>query len=493
MTNGRSNLSRLKARDISESLGKLPPQACDLEEAILGAIMLEKQAIQTALSCSLKSDHFYKDSHQEIFQAILSLFHSNSPIDMRTVITELRRTGKIELIGGYTVIPELTAKVSSAANIEFHIRIVQEHAMKRKLIEFASLIHTKAYEDTEDVFKIVDEAQAGLDKISGANLKDSINSVADILDEAVKRIIALRNALGITGVESGWLVLDKFTGGFQVGLIIIAARPGMGKTAVAVGIVLNASIRYKKPVALFSLEMSSNQIMNRMIASESEIELERMIKGQCSDTEIEIIKKRTEHLKTSGIYIDDTPAMHYLKLRTKVRRLVAECKVELIIIDYLQLMKGDQDGNREREIASISAALKNLSKEVNRPIIAFSQLSRAVETRGGDKRPQLSDLRESGSIEQDANMVAFLYRPEYYDICEDANGFSTLGNLEVIIAKHRDGPTGTVKLKFLNKFVKVIDDSPQFNPDVQQSELTFKRWDSRRGYVEEIVDPEKPF
>lgn len=477
MEQGRSTSLRLSnkkekliPRDIYESLGKLPPQALDMEESVLGALMLERDALNEVIEF-LKPDDFYSDVFQEVYRAILDLFNDSKPVDMRTVVNRLRKNGKIELIGGAHTIAELTSKVSSSANIETHARVVVEMSIKRKLILAASEIHHLAYEDTEDVFSLLDSTQQRIDEIAGSQL--TVMQKADIvLNDSLKRIGELRNETGITGVQSGWMALDKATGGWQIGLIIIAARPGMGKTGFAVGCVLNAAIRFKLPVLIFSLEMSGQQIMFRMIAHESEVDLDRIIKGQISDTELEKINEKTKEIKESPIWIDDKVALYYLELRAKVRRAVAKFGIQLIVIDYLQLMRGDQGGNREQEIASISAALKNLSKEVKRPIIALSQLTRDVEKRGGDKRPQLSDLRESGSLEQDANMVAFLYRPEYYNIKDYDNGESTKGVMEVILAKYRDGPIGKVRLNFENKFVKITDTPPKTK--IEQNIIPFE-------------------
>ena len=462
---------KLIPRDISESLGKLPPAAVELEETVLGAAILERNALIEIVD-KLKPEDFYRDAHKCIWSAVLDLYNTGMGTDMRSVVAQLRKRGEIELIGGMHVIAELTSQVSSGESIEQHALMVLEMSMKRRLILMASDIHHKAYDDKEDVFSLIDDSQKQLDGIS-SNQLNVIHKAGNVLDAAIKRIGELRNETGITGVPSGWPTLDRITGGWQVGLIVIAARPGMGKTAWAVGVVLNAAIRHKIPVLIFSLEMSKEQIMFRMIAHESEVELDRIIKGKTSDDELVKISHLTQKIKDADIYIDDTVALHILELRAKVRRAITKFKTGLIVIDYLQLMRGNQKGNREQEISSISSALKNLSKEVNRPIIALSQLSRDLEKRGGDKRPQLSDLRESGSIEQDANVVGFLYRPEYYKIKDYDNGESTKGVIEVIFAKHRDGPAGTARLEFNEKFVRVQERGPKTKEE--QTKLQYRQ------------------
>jgi replicative DNA helicase len=457
-----SKSNKLIPRDISESFGKLPPQALDLEEAVLGALMLEKNALNAVVEF-LKPEHFYKDAHKEIYVAILDLFKASEPVDMRTVVHQLRKNGKIELVGGTYVIPELTAKVSSAANIEFHARVIMEMAIKRKLIEVASQIHSDAYEDTTDVFELLDKTEQSVFQISDSNLRKNYDNMKNLMARAIQELQILKDHKdGLTGVPSGFTALDRITSGWQRSdLVIIAARPGMGKTAFVVSALRNAAVDFKMPVAIFSLEMASVQLVNRMISAEAELDSEKIKKGNLADHEWAQLVHKTSRLSAAPIFIDDTPALSVLELRAKCRRLKAEHNVQLIVIDYLQLMRGDQGGNREQEIASISRALKGIAKELNVPVLALSQLSRGVETRGGDKRPQLSDLRESGSIEQDADIVMFLYRPEYYKITVDEEGMPTQGVGEVIVAKHRNGGTGTAKLKFVGKFTKFADfDSP---------------------------------
>jgi len=457
-----SSKTKLVPRDISEGLGKLPPQALDLEEAVLGALMLEKNALNAVVEF-LKPEHFYVEAHKEIYTAIVELFKSSEPVDMRTVVNQLRKNGKVELIGGAYYIAELTAKVSSAANIEYHARVIIEMAIKRELIQIASQIHHNAYEDTTDVFELLDKTEQSIFEISDSNLRKNYDNMRNLMARAIQELQVLKEHKdGLTGVPSGFTELDRMTSGWQKSdLVIIAARPGMGKTAFVVSALRNAAVDFKIPVAIFSLEMASVQLVNRMISAEAELEGEKIKRGNLADHEWKQLVHKTTKLTTAPIFIDDTPALSILELRAKCRRLRAEHNVQLIVVDYLQLMKGDMGGNREQEIASISRALKGIAKELSVPVLALSQLSRGVETRGGDKKPQLSDLRESGSIEQDADIVMFLYRPEYYKITVDEEGMPTQGMGEVIIAKHRNGSTGSVKLKFIGKYTKFADvDSP---------------------------------
>lgn len=449
------------ARDINEGLGKLPPQAIDLEEAVLGALMLEKDALSAVIDI-LKPDSFYLDKHKEIYAAIVQLFNNSEPVDMRTVANQLRKNGKIEMVGGSYYIAELTSKVSSAANVEYHARIVTEMAIKRELIRVASEIQHDAYEDTTDVFQLLDKTEQSLFEISEANIRKNYDNMRSLMAQAIQELEERKNHKdGLTGIASGFSALDRVTSGWQKSdLVIIAARPGMGKTAFVVSALRNAAVDFNHAVAIFSLEMSSVQLVNRLISAEAELESEKIKKGNLADYEWQQLIHKTNRLSNAPIFIDDTPALSILELRAKCRRLKAQHDVQLIVIDYLQLMSGDSSkggGNREQEIASISRALKGIAKELDVPVIALSQLSRAVETRGGDKRPQLSDLRESGSIEQDADMVMFLYRPEYYGITEDESGMPTHGTGEVIIAKHRNGSLENVQLKFIGKFTKFAD------------------------------------
>ncbi len=446
----------------SSGMGKLPPQAIDMEEAVLGALMIEKDAL-SAVADILKPDSFYKESHQRIYSAILTLFVDSEPIDLLTVTSKLRSTGELEIIGGAAYITELTSKINSAANIEYHARIISQAAIKRELIAISSEIQKEAFEDTTDVFKLLDRTEQALFQISESNIKKNYADMGALMRIALDELDKKKdNQDGLTGVPSGFSSLDRLTSGWQkTELVILAARPGMGKTAFVVSALRNAAVEFNMPVAIFSLEMSSVQLVNRLISAEAEIDSEKIRKGNLAPHEWAQIHHRISRLTNAPIFIDDTPALSILELRAKCRRLKAQHDIQMIVIDYLQLMTGDtggkHSGNREQEIASISRSLKNLAKELDVPVIALSQLSRAVETRGGEKRPQLSDLRESGSIEQDADMVLFLYRPEYYGITQDDTGNSVAGIGEVIVAKNRGGSLDTVQLRFVGKFTKFSD------------------------------------
>lgn len=454
---------------IEQTFSKLPPQAVDLEEAVLGALMIEKDAL-TAVADILRPDSFYKEAHVRIYTAIITLFADSEPIDMLTVTAKLRSTGELELIGGAQYIMELTSKVNSAANIEFHARIISQAFIKRELIKVASEIQREAFEDTTDVFKLLDKTEQNLFQISESNIKKNYADMGALMRQALAELDQKKNNKdGLTGVPSGFSALDRLTSGWQkTELMILAARPGMGKTAFVVSSLRNAAVDFNMPVAIFSLEMSSVQLVNRLISAEAEIDSEKIRKGSLAPHEWEQLHHRIHRLTNAPIYIDDTPALSILELRAKCRRLKAQHDIQMIVIDYLQLMTGDTGGkgagNREQEIAMISRSLKNLAKELDVPVIALSQLSRAVETRGGEKRPQLSDLRESGSIEQDADMVLFLYRPEYYGITEDESGNSVAGIGEVIVAKNRAGSLDTVQLRFIGKYTKFTDLDSQFTP-----------------------------
>ena len=487
---GTGKANRL-VRDIADSLGKLPPQALDLEEAVLGALMLEKNAL-TAVVEFLRADHFYSEQHKEIYTSIIDLFKSSDPVDMRTVVTQLRKNGKLEIVGGAYYIAELTSKVSSAANIEYHARIIIEMAIKRDLIQIASGIHHDAYEDTTDVFELLDKTEQSIFKISDANLRKNYDNMKTLMYRAIQELQEKKNHKdGLTGIPSGFSRLDRITSGWQKSdLIIIASRPGMGKTAFVVSALRNAAIDFNFPVAIFSLEMASLQLVNRLISAEAELEAEKIKKGTLAEFEWQQLVHKTNRLSSAPIFIDDTPALSILELRAKCRRLKAEHNVQLIVIDYLQLMKGEMSGNREQEIASISRALKGIAKELDVPVIALSQLSRGVETRGGDKRPQLSDLRESGSIEQDADIVMFLYRPEYYKIDQDEDGMPTQGLAEVIIAKHRNGSLDTAKLKFIGKFTKFTDFEDRQVSDKPYSGMITR--ESRLNTSRDSAAPAKP-
>lgn len=482
--NRPSQLVKKLKPSVTENLGKLPPQALDLEEAVLGALMLEKSAL-AQVDSFLKADDFYSEAHQVIYEAILSLSNESKPVDMRTVVHKLRSTGKLELIGGVSYIAELTSKVSSAANLEYHGRIVIECSLKRKMIRIQSDLLQAAYEDSTDVFELMEEAERLIFEINKNHENYSVSKDGVQLGhELMKKIqLASQRDDGLTGVPSGFVSLDRFTHGWQPNeLIIVAARPGMGKTSWLLSNVNFLVANLNIPVGIFSLEMDSLALMSRLYSMDTEIDSEKIRTGKLLDIEWE--RLRNSRVSSKNLHIDDTGSLTIASLRGKVRRWVAYHEVKIVFLDYLQLMslataEKTAGMNREQEIAKISRSLKLLAKECGIPIIAFSQLSRAVETRGGDKRPMLSDLRESGSIEQDADLVGFLYRPEYYKITVDEDGLPTQGVAEFIIAKHRNGNTGTVKMKFIGKYTKFLDATdllsqhpswtdPGFNPNLDQ-------------------------
>lgn len=456
--------------EIVNEFGKLQPQDLQVEEAVLGALMLEKDAY-TVVSDLLKPESFYDYSHQLIYSAIVSLAVKQRPIDMLTVTEQLRNDGNLDAAGGPLHISELTGRVSSAANVEYHARIVAQKYLARELIKFSSNIQSKAFDETVDVYDLMQEAEGGLFEISKNTLKRDVRQIDPIITEALKKIEdASNNENGLSGLQTGYHELDKMTGGWQPSdLIIIAARPAMGKTAMVLSMAKNMAVEFNTPIAVFSLEMSSLQLVNRLISNVCELDGKKIKTGQLSAAEWENLTVRVKALYSAPLYVDDTPSLSIFELNTKARRLVQEHGVKMIIIDYLQLMNasGMKFGSREQEVSNISRSLKQLAKELNIPIIALSQLNRSVETRGDDrngKRPQLSDLRESGAIEQDADIVCFIHRPEYYlRHGEDAEGNDIRGLAEFIIAKHRSGGVGDIKLRFRADYARFENWDENYN------------------------------
>ena len=465
----RNKMRRKPSVDLSTMVyGKIPPQAKELEEAVLGAIMLEKSAFDTVVEI-LKPECFYLEGHQRIYRTMQSLAHKSQPIDILTVVEELKVRQELEMVGGPYAVTKLTNSVVSSANIETHARIILQKFIQRELIRISGEIIGDAYEDSTDVFDLLDDAESKLFEITNNHLRKNFDSIDSVLVKTIQRIEDLRHRQDeITGVPSGFPSLDKITYGWQpTDLIILAARPAVGKTAFALNLARNAALSATKPtgVAFFSLEMGSAQLVQRILSAEAEIFMEKIARGKLEEHEMkQLYKKGIDRLAKAPIYIDDTPALNIFELRAKCRRLKNKHNIGFIIIDYLQLMSGsgDNKGNREQEISQISRALKGLAKELQVPIIALSQLSRAVESRkDGEKIPQLSDLRESGAIEQDADMVMFLYRPEYYGITANEMGESNKGETHVKIAKHRNGSLDTVKLRALlhiQKFTEYGED-----------------------------------
>jgi len=451
------NLS--KASLVNLERGKIPPQAVDLEEVVLGAMMIDKKGVDEVIDI-LQPEAFYKQAHQYIYEAIVKLFESSDPIDLLTVSDQLKTDGKLESVGGEYYLVSLTQKVASSAHIEFHSRIILQKYIQRSLIKISNEIIESAYEDATDVFDLLDEAESKLYDVTQGNIKKSAETAQNLVIQAKKRIEEISNKEGLSGIPSGFDKLDKLTSGWQPSdLIIVAARPGMGKTALTLSMARNIAVNSNIGVAFFSLEMSSVQLITRLISSETGLSSEKLRTGKLEKHEWEQLNVKVKALESAPLYIDDTPSLSIFDLRAKARRLASQKNIKLIIIDYLQLMSAGvntKGGNREQEISTISRNLKALAKELNVPVIALSQLSRAVETRGGSKRPVLSDLRESGAIEQDADIVSFIYRPEYYKIDEwdDEERSPTAGQAEFIIAKHRNGGLDEIRLKFIGSLGK---------------------------------------
>ncbi|MFK7834445.1 MAG: replicative DNA helicase [Winogradskyella sp.] len=458
-----------KSTIISLEKGKIPPQAPDLEEVVLGAMMIDKKGVDEVIDI-LSPDSFYKEAHKHIFEAIFKLFENSEPIDLLTVSSQLKKDEKLDAVGGDFYLISLTQRVSSSAHIEFHARIILQKYIQRSLIKISNEIIEEAYDETRDVFDLLDTAEAKLYEVTQGNVKKSTESAQSLVIQAKKKIEEMSNKEGMSGVPSGFDKLDKLTSGWQPSdLIIVAARPGMGKTALTLTMARNIAVNSNIPVAFFSLEMSSVQLITRLISSETGLSSEKLRTGKLEKHEWEQLNVKVKTLEKAPLFIDDTPSLSIFDLRAKARRLASQFGIKMIMIDYLQLMTAggsQKGGNREQEISMISRNLKALAKELSIPVIALSQLSRAVETRGGSKRPLLSDLRESGAIEQDADIVSFIYRPEYYKIDEwdDEERSPTEGQGEFIVAKHRNGGLENIRLKFighLGKFDNLDDfDTP---------------------------------
>ena len=454
---------------INLQQGRIPPQALELEEAVLGAMLIDKKGVDEVIDI-LQPDAFYKTAHQKIFEAIFQLFQDSQPVDLLTVSSELRKKGKLEPVGGEFYLVQLSQRVASSAHIEFHARIILQKFIQRSLIKISNEIIESSYKESTDVFDLLDEAESKLYDITQGNIKKSSESAQSLVIEAKKRIEEISKRDGLSGVSTGFEKLDKLTSGWQPSdLIIIASRPGMGKTALTLSMARNIAVTKQIPVAFFSLEMSSVQLITRLISAETGLSSEKLRTGKLADHEWQQLNVKVTDLEKAPLFIDDTPSLSIFDLRAKARRLSSQHGIKLIVVDYLQLMTAGtstKSGNREQEISTISRNLKALAKELNIPVIALSQLSRAVETRGGTKRPMLSDLRESGAIEQDADIVSFIYRPEYYNIDEwdDDERSPSEGQAELIVAKHRNGGLDNIRLKFIGHLGKFEDldsfDSP---------------------------------
>ena len=455
----KSSHQKKNITPLGLDVGKVPPQAIDIEEAVLGAILIEKDAVIAVLDI-LKPESFYKDAHQKIYNAILELSTKEKPIDILTVTEELRSNDELESVGGPFYITQLTNRVASSAHIEYHSRIVAQKYIQRELIRISSEIQNRAFDDSIDVDDLLDFSERELFDIAEGNIKRETAKINVLIKKAIERIEeAAKHEETLVGVPSGYTKLDRLTSGWQKSdLIIVAARPSMGKTAFALSMARTITVEHNRPVAFFSLEMSSVQLVNRLIVSETELPSNRIKNGNLDEHEWKQLDTKIKQLVEAPMYIDDSPAISIFELRAKCRRLKLQHDIQLIIVDYLQLMTGPPNiFSREQEVSSISRSLKSIAKELDVPIIALSQLNRSVEIRSGSKRPQLSDLRESGAIEQDADMVLFIHRPEKYGLFEDDDGNSLVGLSEILLAKNRNGPVGDIVLRFRDEFAKFVE------------------------------------
>ena len=457
--NNTSGNRRRRQQPVDNSYAHVQPQATEIERAVLGALMIDKDAY--AVVCEmLLPESFYEPRNQKVYRAIMDLSLHESPVDVWTVTEQLARQGDLEDVGGPGYVTELSSRVASSANIEYHARIIAQKSLARQLISFAGNIETKAFDETIDVDDLMQEAEGSLFELGQRNMKKDYTQIDPVIKNAIDVIQkAAANKDGLTGVPTGYHKLDDITSGWQPSdLVIIAGRPAMGKTSFALSMAKNIAADYQVPMAFFSLEMSNVQLVNRLISNACEIQGSKILNGQLQPDEWDRLDKRVNGLLGAPLYVDDTPGLSVFELRTKARRLVREHGVKIIMIDYLQLMNanGMRFSSRQEEVSVISRSLKGLAKELDIPILALSQLNRGVESREGleGKRPQLSDLRESGAIEQDADMVLFVHRPEYYHIYQDDNGRDLRGMAQIIIAKHRKGATGDVLLTFRGEFTR---------------------------------------
>lgn len=464
MPNDNNNRTRRTSAPIDPAYGHLQPQATEIEQVVLGALMIDKDAF-SMVSEILRPETFYEPRHQKIYKAVQTLNMEEKPVDIMTVTEQLAHQGDLEGAGGPSYVTGLSARVASSANIEYHAHILQQKYMARQLIHFASEIETKAFDPTVDVDELMQETEGTLFELSQKNMRQDYTQIDPVIDQAIQILQkASANAGGLTGIPTGFTKLDDMTAGWQKSdLVIIAGRPAMGKTSFALSIAKNIAVDFNTPIAFFSLEMNNVQLVNRLISNTCEITGNKILNGQLTPDEWERLDKNLRRLTGAPIYVDDTPGLSVFELRTKARRLVREKGVQIIMIDYLQLMNaaGMRFNSRQEEVSTISRSLKGLAKELDIPILALSQLNRTVENREGleGKRPQLSDLRESGAIEQDADMVLFVHRPEYYHILEDDKGRDLRGMAQIIIAKHRKGATGDVLLTFKGEYTRFM------NPD----------------------------
>ena len=455
----------------ANEMGKLPPQAPELEDSVLGALLLEKDAYATVADL-LRPEVFYKDQNRLVFEAIRALASKDEPIDSMTVCEKLRSQGNLEQAGGSVYVADLTRRVASTAHLHYHAQIIAQKATARDLIAMAARLEEKGFDETQDVEELMQEAEHDIFEISQRSQKRDVTQIDPVIEEAFKRMDkAAKNDGSISGIPSGFTALDKITAGWQTpDLIIIAARPAMGKTAFVLSMAKNMAVDRKIPVAIFSLEMSNVQLVNRLIMNVCEIEGDKIKTGKLTKQDHQRLNTKINIMKGAPLYLDDTPSLSIFELRSKARKLVREHGICMIIIDYLQLMnaQGSSFGSREQEVSIISRSLKALAKELDIPIIALSQLNRGVEARQGieGKTPQLADLRESGAIEQDADMVCFIHRPEYYRIYSDEKtGKNLQGLAQIIIAKHRNGATDSIWLRFRGKYAKFQNEDEAVDED----------------------------
>lgn len=489
---GQRNNSKREAQPIDLMYGHIQPQALEVEKAVLGALMIDKDAYMEVCDL-LRPESFYEPRNQMVYDAIVRLSVDENPVDVLTVTDKLEKMGHLEEVGGPAYIAELSSKVATSANLEYHANIVAEKYLSRQMINYVNVIGKKAYDESYDIKDVVQEAESTLFELAQKNMKKDYSALSPIVDKAMELVnLAHSNKGGITGISTGYYKLDDMTCGWQNSdLVIIAGRPAMGKTAFALSLAKNIAADQKIPMAFFSLEMSDVQLANRLMSNACMVEGKKLLSGQLDGPDWLRLDKKLEILKEAPLYIDDTEGLSVMELRTKARKLVREKGVKLIMVDYLQLMtaSGMRYNSRQEEVSLISRSLKGLAKELNIPVLALSQLNRGVEGREGveGKRPQLSDLRESGAIEQDADMVVFLHRPEYYHILQSDDGLIDYrGKAEVVIAKHRKGATGIIMMNFKGEYTRFEnDDDPSMGnrPPTEGGEI--------RGNDDLLFSPEQ--
>ncbi len=463
-TNRSDRPSKIVA--LTNAADRVPPHSAEAEMAVLGAIMLDKRALNRVMEI-LDAESFYKEVHRKIFETMLAMSEESNTIDLVTLSEELRKRGILEELGGTYYISELNARTPTAANVEQYAHIVQEHYLKREMIRAASEILEQCYDPGSDALEEIDQAESKVFAIGEKRLRTTYSVMKKLAKETFEMIVSMTdregNDSGIVGVPTGFTKMDDMLGGLQKSdLVILAARPSMGKTAFALSIARNVAVESKIPTAIFSIEMASAQLVIRLLSAEARVNAQSIRTGRIKDADMPKLARNIGILAESKIYIDDSAYLSVMELRAKCRRLKAEHNIGLIVIDYLQLLHVPKAESREREISMISRTLKQVAKELDVPVVALSQLNRSVESRA-DKRPMLSDLRESGSIEQDADVVMFIHRPEHYDIATFEDGMPTEGMSEIIIGKQRNGPVGSVRLAFLKDYARF--ENPEFRND----------------------------